>query len=165
MTKPIFTASVESRLIAQEMAKMNVGDIITHEQISEIMGVPMKDKPGPVYTAMKRLLRDENKAFGCVRGVGYKRLNDVEILAEGESTAASIRRRAKRSVERHMLVDFDKLNASQKTRFSAQSAVLGAIAMMARSTSIQKIQGKIADAGKRELPTAETLRMFLPESK
>lgn len=160
--RPSFTASAEARLLTQELAAVPVGETVTYERMSEIVGAPIRNNPTALRTALRRALRDHDAVFGCVRGVGYKRLDDLEIVKEGTADADRIRRAANRSLERQFKVDFGKLPASEQARFSAQTAVLGAVRMMTKAASIAKVEAKVGP-GRPDLPTAETLRLFTGE--
>ena len=82
-----------------------------------------------------------------------------EIVDEGVAATNALRRKANRAVERQMKADFAKLDRERQMRFSAQVSIMGAVAMMTRAPSIEKV-AKAAPTGARELPIAETLKMF-----
>jgi len=160
MSKPTFKANVETRLIIQEFEKVKVGETITYEKISEVASKEITELRGSIATALKRVLRDRDMVFACVRMVGFKRLDDIEIVDKGSTDAAAIRRKTMRTLEQQMKVDFAKLPHKKQMQASAQVSIMGAISMMTKPQAIQKIAGKI-DKGTKELPTNQTLSLFM----
>lgn len=164
-TRPTFQISQDSRLLIMTLKAAGIGDIITDRQLEDAIGKSLRDAPGPLQTAFKRLMRDENMVFGRIRKVGYQRLADSQIVASGASDAERIRRQANRSVERQMKVDFDRLTTADKTQFTTQVSVMGSIAMMTKPKSLARVADAASKAGRPELPISETLRMFANKEK
>lgn len=156
---PIFQMSADARLLLARLEKASVGEVITYEDLSATISRPVDGAYGPLRTALRRMLRDKDAVFGCVVGKGFKRLSDAEIIDEGVQAMDQIRRRAQKSVERQMKADFTKLDRERQARFSAQVSVMGTIAFMSKASNVAKIaEGTTPD--RKELPIAETLRMF-----
>lgn len=156
---PIFQMSADARLLLARLEKAAVGDLITYEDLSATISRPVDGAFGPLRTALRRMLRDKDAVFACVPGKGVKRLSDPEIIDEGVQAMDMIRRRAQRSMERQMKADFSKLDRERQARFSAQVSVMGTIAFMTKATNVAKLAAK-ATSDRKELPVAETLRMF-----
>jgi hypothetical protein len=156
----MFQMSADARLLIQHMSKATVGQTITYDELKGVISRPVDGSSGALRTALKRLLRDKGFVFGCVPKVGFKRLNDVEIVAEGAQAADHIRRKAKRSIERQMKADFTKLSREQQGRFTAQVSVMASIAFMSGSAQMEKIASKSSPEIK-ELPISATLAMFV----
>ncbi|WP_143748404.1 hypothetical protein [Mesorhizobium carmichaelinearum] len=58
-----------------------------------------------------------------------------------------------------MKADFSKLDRERQARFSAQVSVMGTVAFMAKASSVAKLAAA-SKPDRKELPVAETLRMF-----
>jgi hypothetical protein len=159
MTNPIFQMSADARLLIQRMQKVEVGETITYEELGAAISKPVDGSTSALRTALLRLLRDHDHVFSCVHKVGFKRLNDGEIVAEGGQEAEKIRRKAKRSVERQLKADFAKLSREQQGRFTAQVSIMSSIAFISSGKQIDKISEKSSPEVK-ELPIAATLAMF-----
>lgn len=159
MKHPRFEISTDARLLMQAMADTEVGDVVTYDTLSSIISKPVAAAYQPLRTALRRLLKDKDMVFGCVTGVGFKRLNDAEIVAEGEHAAARIRRQARRAVERQMKADFSKLSNEQKRRFTAQVSIMATVAFMTRETRIAKLADQVKPAP-AAIPVAKTLALF-----
>lgn len=159
MNSPIFQMSADARLLMQHLAKAEVGQTFTYAALGKVISREVNGSFGPLRTALIRLLRDEDMVFSTIVGIGIKRLSDQEIVAEGGTAADAIRRRARRSAERQMKVDFSALPREAQARFTAQVSVMATVAMMTRTRSLEKIAAA-ASPEIKELPIAKTLAMF-----
>ncbi len=156
---PTFTMSSDARLLMSHLRTAKVGDEFTYASMSELLKRKVSGGFGPLQTALRRLLKDEDLVFGSIRGVGIKRLGDGEIVDEGATAMQRIRRASRRSFERVNKASFDKLTGEQQKKFTAHVSVMATISHMSTVKQVQQIENKIAQ-GTRELPLNETLRMF-----
>lgn len=156
---PIFQTSVETRLLFQLMEKASVGDIIDYPTMTGAISRPVSGAYGPLRTALRKLLRERNMVFACIKGLGFKRLNDAEIIAEGEHEARKVRRAAMRSVEKQMKADFTKLSRSQQARYTAQVSIMQTVVFMTKEAQIAKIADR-ATPKPEPISTKHLLSMF-----
>jgi hypothetical protein len=159
MTKPTFQMSADARLLISHLRNATVGQDFSYEELSSVVSRPVGGGFGPLQTALRRLLRDHDMVFGVIRGKGLRRLDDKGIVDEGSSFASHIRRKARRSFERMSKADFAALPREYQARFSAHTSIMATIAHMTGTGQIAKLENAMP-SGKRELPVAETLRMF-----
>lgn len=159
MTNPIFQISADARLLIGHMQNATVGQQFSYDELSKVVSREVSGAFAPLHTALRRLLRDHDMVFGTIRGVGLKRLDDKGIVDEGTSSADRIRRRAKRSFERMNKADFAALPREYQARFSAHASIMATIAHLTTGSQVSRLERDMP-AGKRELPVAETLRMF-----
>lgn len=159
MTNLTFEMSADARLLITHLKDATVGQEFSYKDLSKVVSRTVGGGFGPLQTAMKRLLRDKDMVFGVIRGVGIKRLDDKGIVDEGTAFSDRIRRGAKRSFERMSKADFSSLPREYQARFSAHTSIMASIAHMTSTTQIGKLE-KDMPTGTRELPVAETLRMF-----
>lgn len=159
MTAPTFQMSADARLLISFLKSAKVGDEFTYEALSNVVSRPVNGGSAALQTAMKRLLRDSDMVFGIIRGKAIKRLDDKSIVDEGASFSNRIRRAARKSFERMAKADFNALPREYQAKFSAHTSVMATIAHMSTAAQMGKLERDIP-SGKRELPIAETLRMF-----
>jgi len=159
MPNASFQPSADARLLVQHMQKAHVGQVFSYEDLSNVISRGVDGSSTALRTALRRLLRDHDMVFACIKGEGVKRLNDAEIVAEGGTVADAIRRKANRSVERQMKADFSRLSREQQGKFTAQVSVMASIAMMTKSKQMDRI-AEASPSGVKELPIAQTLAMF-----
>jgi hypothetical protein len=157
--QPSFQMSADARLLMQHLSKVSVGQVVTYDEMSNVVSRPISGTSTSLRTALKRLMRDQGMIFGVIRGKGFKRLDDAEIVAEGGKATDIIRRRAKHAIERQSKADFGKLNREQQGRYTAQVSILAATAFMTTERQV----ARIAEASKpdvKEIAVSATLAMF-----
>lgn len=157
--RPIYQMDADSRLLMQHLSKTSVGQVLTYDELTRVVSRPVTSTSGSLRTAMKRLLKDTGMVFANVRKVGFKRLDDAEIVSEGGRATTLIRRRAKRAIERQSKANFSKLTREQQGRYTAQVSVLAATAFMTTERQV----ARIAEASRpdvKEIAVAATLAMF-----
>lgn len=157
----ITDASVDAKLLYQELVKADVGGSISYKTLSLCVGRDVQDGArGALYTARKMAEREKNIVFGVIRGEGLKRLDDIEIVNTGESVRAHIRRTARKGARRILRVrDYVALPQEQKVQHNAYASLFGAISEMVSPSNIARIASAVEKAEK-ELPLKKTLELF-----
>lgn len=156
--KPSFELSADSRFLLQELRKVQVGETIGYDTLSTAIGRLVGGDFSSLQTAVRRLLRDDGIVFANVRGVGFKRLDDADIVRLGESETDATRRRARRTVRKLTAVrDYASLTPAMQLRHTALVSVNAMVADVTRDQSVKKIEH--ASGGRAgELPIAQTIR-------
>lgn len=99
--RPIGTISVEAQTLAKLLAETPVGALISYEVLSTAIGRDItKDARWALDTARTKVMREERMVFGTMKGLGLKRLNDVETVQTGAAAISHIKRTAARSLEK-----------------------------------------------------------------
>lgn len=161
MSQPSFQMSADARLIYQRLRKAAPDEVVPYADLVAEVSRPLDEIRGAIATAVRRLLRDDGRVFTNVRTVGLKRCTDTQIVDAATGDTDAIRRRARRGVERlTKVVDYASLPPAHQVEHTARMSVLGAIAMFARETSVERVRA--ASQGRAsELPIAETVQAFL----
>jgi DNA-binding winged helix-turn-helix (wHTH) protein len=155
-----FEMSADAKIIRSVLAEAAVGDLVTYETLTKAIGRDVRGHAtGAMHTALRSVLRDDAKVFGNVRGVGYRRLADGEIIDTSESSRRRIQKESKRAIKRLTCVKFDELGQDQKRQHIAASAQLGAMAHFASKHATKKIESAVQKEDK-EMPIGQTLRLF-----
>ncbi len=160
MTKLIGEISLQAQQLMTALQKARVGETISYDTLSKAIEADVRQFRGQLQTARRRLLRDENIVFGCVRTVGLKRLDDLEIVNEGESGLVKVRRKARRSAEVLTKAHPDRLTVEDRSRLNAVLSLHGAITLFAKKRSITKIQRLVANANTGALPVGRVVEQF-----
>ena len=156
----IHEKSNDTKVIESVLAEAKVGDLITYEEISKAIGRDVRLFAMPSLGSARRILLNERKfVFGVEKNIGYRRLNDSEIVDASVSDRQKIKRAANRSIKKLSVVAFEVLTGEQKRQHTAASAQFGAIAMFASKSATKKILTKVNDT-KEVLAIGETLKMF-----
>lgn len=159
MDRPRFELSADTRLVAQRLRAVGIGETITYAALAAEIGRPVERST--LQSARRVLLRDHMIVFGAVHRVGLKRLDDDGIVSTSAETAASIRRKAERGVATLACVrDFTGLSTGQQLRHTAAAATLCAIAQMASEKQLAKVETRISPTT-NEVPFRQTLSLFL----
>ena len=156
--KLTFEMSANSRFLYQKLRETSIGTIITYGELSAAIDKPVDGSSAALRTATRAALRDDNFVFGSIRGVGIKRLNDVEITNQGDTEIASTRRKARRAVRKLTAVrDFGAMPQKVQLRHTALVSTAAIIADITREASIARVEA-VSSGRSKELPIAETLR-------
>lgn len=165
MDTPRFTASANTRLLAQRLRSAAEGEIVTYPDLSAEIGRSVSGATATLHSARRMLRRDHMIVFDVVTGVGLKRLGDRDIVATSSRMARNIRRHAERGVATLACVrDFGALPRGDQMRHTAVAATICAVAQMTSEKSLSEVGSKIEPTA-RELPLRETLAMFIGNTK
>ena len=155
-----FEKSADTKILESVLSEAKVGDMVTYEDLSRSIGRDVREFALPsLRSARHGLLKSAGMVFGVETNVGYKRLDDSEIVDSTESDRRRMKRAANRSIAKLSVVAFDRLTPEQKKKHTVSSAQMGAIAMFSGKNATKKIAEKVND-GKTTLAIGETLSMF-----
>lgn len=157
--KTLFEMSIDTRMLYDRLKKAAIGDVVSFTQMTELLGRSVDGACGNVQSALHRL-EGEGIAFANVRGTGYQRMNDVEVVNSAEHAREGIRRKAKRAVRRLTCVqEFDRLPNEMKVKHNAALSGFGAIASIMSPGRVKSLEEAVARVG-AQLPLAKTLEAF-----
>lgn len=154
-----FQTSIETRLLYDRLRKLEVEEVVTYEELSEVIGLDIqKEAWAALSSARRMILRDDNIVCDPVRGFGIKRLSDKEANATGSHTLLRVRRMTDRGVKKVLAADYDNLDDEDKTRRNATLSAFAVVKLMAKAKSLDRIAAANTTSG--ELPIARTLELF-----
>lgn len=156
--RPIFKPSAETEKLLARMRTMEVGDVLTYEDMRETAGVDCQAERTHLQTARRHLLNEDQRVFANVRCVGIKRLDDAEIVEQESTTAIKVRRTVRGSMRRLSTVNPEKLPPLEAQRYRTTSASLGAIALCVTPASLGKVQQLVIKNGQADAKS--TLALF-----
>lgn len=157
--KPTFVTSMDSLIAYELLEQANIGDVVSYSNFKTALGIEVDGSSPHIQYAIKRLLK-EGILFENIRGVGYKRLNDHEIVQTAARERGMLRRQAEKSVRRLTCVrDFDALPNDAKIQHNAAVSAFGAIASMISSNGIKKLENTVRTQGQK-LSLSKTLEAF-----
>lgn len=158
--KPSFEMSIDTRVVYDRLKAAAVGEVVSFNALSEALGRKVEGDCSNVQSALRRLINIDGVVFDNVRGTGYKRLNDIEIVGTAEREREALRRQAKKAVRRLTCVQhFDALPNDIKIKHNAAVSGFGAIAAMMTPGSMKKLEASVEKAS-QQLPLAKTLEAF-----
>lgn len=157
--KTLFEMSIDTRMLYDRLKKAEIGEAVTFKQMGEILGRSVDGSCSNLQSALHRL-EGEGVAFANVRGEGYQRMNDIEVVNSAEHSREGIRKKAKRAIKRLTCVQvFDALPNDLKVKHNAALSGFGAIASIMSPGRVKALEEQVAKAG-AQLPLAKTLEAF-----
>lgn len=158
--KSTFEMNIDTRVMYEHMKNRMIGETVTFRELGELIGRRVWGGTANLQSALRRL-ENEGLAFANVRGVGYQRMNDVEVVNTAETAREHLRRKAKRACKRLACVrEFDKLENDMKIKHNAAMSGFGAIASILAPGRMKSLEEKVASV-QAQLPLAKTLEAFM----
>jgi hypothetical protein len=103
----------------------NCNGQLSYKVIENEMGQTIDELRPSLHSARKYLERDEAIVFECIRGVGYKRLNDSEKVESTKTFTRKIRRTANAGVTRlNTIEDRNALTNDEQLMATIQETAL-----------------------------------------
>lgn len=161
MARPNFEISADTRLLYQRLIEAGIGNTVTYADLSAAISRPVQGADPNLQSALRRAFREDGMVFDCVRKIGYRRLNDAEIVRSSGNDVSRLRRLTKRKARKLFTADFDKLSNEERIAHNTNASVFGAVAVALSKRSVEAVSKAVSSAGK-ELPVADTLRLFSP---
>lgn len=93
-----------------------------------------------------------------MRGVGFKRLLDGEIIKQEGTTHRKVSRTVNRSLKRLATVKADALENGTRQEYATTCAVLGALKLCTQPSAVSKVKQLVI--GNNKADGAEALRLF-----
>jgi len=82
-----FQRSAETKWLIDRLSKMEIGEIVSYQELTKVAGKDVQKTRGPLLTARRALQVEQQMSFGCLPGIGIKRLDDEETVAETERSS------------------------------------------------------------------------------
>lgn len=158
--KTLFEMSIDTRALYDLLLKADPGQTVTFVEMTNLLGRDVAGVFPNLQSALRRVENLDGIVFGNVRGIGYKRLNDIEIIQTSEREIVAIRRRARKAGRRVTKIEnFDALPNEEKIRHNMSLSLFGAINSMTKPKQVRKLEEAVSSAAK-ELPIGRTLEVF-----
>jgi hypothetical protein len=104
-----FELSPDTRALADRLATVAYDAMITHDDLSRVIGRKISTCRHLLYAAMRLVRKEQGAIFASVRGVGYKRLTVAEAPSIGHTARKRIRAQSRRAT-RNISVMLSKPN-------------------------------------------------------
>jgi hypothetical protein len=141
MSSCIGETSADTEKVYNLLCNVPIGDTVAYKTIDLILG-----KSCPVWirdSARNMALRDDRIVFGTRTNIGYKRLDDAEVVENTSSTFRKIQRNTERERMRLSSVNFESLQPAMKSKHSASAAILAVMYEMSKPKRVKKIEGMV----------------------
>lgn len=162
--KGIRAISLESQLLhayltkAAESAAAGGKRVLSYDELSTVVCRNVqREARHCLTTARKKLLREQNVFFDCLRSVGLKLCDDDEKVEAGASFLRKIRRSARQGAKITASVqDYATMSREKQVQHNAQLSLYGAMYDMTAQNKVKALEAKVEQAQKK-LPLAKTL--------
>lgn len=160
MPKVIPALSVDARMVFERLVTVSVGETVTYDELTKLIGRDTQNGGRPVVaSARRKAMNEQRMVFAPIKNVGFKRLNDIEIVDTAEADLSKVRRAARRAGKRIAMVDFDRLPNDRKIRHNTYMSMFGALHSMTTQASVKALEKKVNES-QAALPLAKTLEVF-----
>ncbi len=135
-----------------------VGEIVTLDDMSNAIGMPIARHRWMLYAAARQLQAEQGIVFASVRSEGYRRLPADEIPMIGETARKRIRRTASRGAKAIQagVMGANDLSDATRRRLMQEQGALSLLSHLARDKALPQV------ADSATPPTmAETARQFM----
>ena len=161
-TKSVNEISTYSIDLIEYLNAKQVGELVTYEELSELIGHDVTQSKGRGYleTAKRRLLKDHAIVFGTIRTEGIKRLSDEEIARTvGKRYIKAVRSKSRKAYDENTSVNFDSLTPDAKISHQCTMTILALMKHVTDRKSVKKIENKVKETY-TQIDQKETLRML-----
>lgn len=124
----------EWRLIYDKLLEhAEFGDIITIDELDEVLGRSFRDNRSPIYKARERLGEMRQRWIETAPGVGYRVIEANEHMHAAKARKDRAQRQLKRMVNIGEFTDLTRLTPEEMERFDNQSRFNRAVYMAVTS--------------------------------
>jgi alkylated DNA nucleotide flippase Atl1 len=150
----LFELSNETKALINYLRSLEKGTSVTYAEISRLTGVKVDARHAKLIYARLILKRDHNAVWIAIRPrVGLQRLTDVEIAERLPGWWLNgARNKLRRGGNEIDIVETDKLNAVQLTRFSVDS-IQRELAFESLSKATRRKMEKVSRGTSNDMPS------------
>jgi len=162
-SKDLFSKSLETTQIEKELRKAELGQIISYEHLTDVLGRDVRQWCRHNLQSARRILSSEGYEFGVVLNVGLKRLAPNEVVDTNAVFTERIRRTTTRGLKRLSHIVLDDLDDEHKTRLNAQAAHLQFLAHASKPKAAKAIEQASTPSDRPNI--GQTLKLFGAEDR
>ena len=161
---PKFQQSLDVKTLIDILLSAKIGETVTYEKMGAAIGRNIRLSRHMISSALRNVQNSHQFVFSCVPNVGYKRLNNSEIVGKGEQFIKHIKRTSKRGAKNMACVQYDALSQNEKTAHNTRMTVF-AMVQDNVSTKTTKLIEKIVGDSNSALPSARAAMELLSRIK
>lgn len=156
-----FEVTLEHNLLRAVFEAAAVGEVINFSSIEGTLDRPLGSYLyGLIRSVRRALRRDKRMVFSNIRNVGYRRLNDKEIVSTGPTVRRRIRNATKSAVEDFKCVEFERMSNDDKLRHNAELATFAVLSFVAKEPQVKTIEKGVSDATAQLPPIGRLLEQL-----
>jgi hypothetical protein len=152
----------ETEALRRLLSKLEVGQVVSFYDLSVAACMHITCNSAPLISARRIVLNEDRIVLESVRGVGYRRANDVELATEvSDRDLRKSRRHAGRALKKLACVEnFSQMPNHAQIAHTIKASFFGAVKYMAHKSTLNRVVAPAVAGRSSELPVKETLRAF-----
>ena len=130
------------RPVYDAFAARQVGDVLTYEQLTELIGADSRINRGPIYAAQRHLENNNQRTIEVVKNIGYRIVAAIEHERLANKHRKKSRVQIRKARSRIRSANRSELPPEARARFEAQDNRLAALEQMHRAhdTRIKRLE-------------------------
>jgi hypothetical protein len=161
---PRFEPSLDVKILCDILLAAKIGDVVTYDTISDAIGRDITQFRYIAASAIRSVQNSHQFVFSCIPKVGYKRLNNSEIVGKGEQFIKHIKRTSKRGAKNLACVQYAQLSDNDKISHNTRMTIF-AMVQDNTSTKTNRIIEQIVSDSNTALPSAKAAIELLAHIK
>jgi hypothetical protein len=163
---PDFRISVDTRTLADFLAKVPIGGFVSYANLSDAIGRNTQSEARPALQSARNLVqRDHGIVFDCIRGEGMKRLNDLEKVDTSDKVTAAIRRKSRKGIKVLATVEnFDAMPTHARVKHNTSMSLFALVEHASKPSQLKKLAARV-EKGTASLNLTKTLEAQLEALK
>lgn len=164
MSLPRFQPSLDIKTLIDMLLSSEIGETITYEKMDAAIGRNIRASRSMLSSALKNVQNSHHFVFSCVPMVGYKRLNNSEIVGKGEQFIKHIKRTSRRGAKNMACVEYDALSKDEKTAHNTRMTIFAMVQDNVSTKTTKRIEKMVSDSNSA-LPSARAAMELLSQVK
>jgi hypothetical protein len=139
---PEFKQSRETQIIYELFRAIDARDppLVTHHELCEATGKPLRDIRGFIATAIRRCLNDHAMVIESDRGIGYRLRGDGDLRESGRKAVERSRKIQRVGLRKMQCADESKLDPEQRANHFMLKSVLEIGLLNSRPRTMSNIE-------------------------
>jgi predicted AAA+ superfamily ATPase len=158
--RPRFQLSLDTRLLYDRIKQAEVGELVTYEELSTIIGRDVRENGRASLLSARRVAkRDDRIVFGVIQTQGIIRLDDNEIVDTADAVLKTIGKRERNAAQTIAASNYESLDPEHRVRHNTSMSMMGALASLSKPSAYKRIRSAV-EARNGILGISATLEHF-----
>lgn len=153
---------IEKNLLYDLLKATTPEQVVTYERMTKVCGLDVRGmyRNTILYAVLKRLEREQVASFDVVRGIGYVRLADDEIVGSSTTKVHRLRRAGRRIKTQLAVAQYSKLSPNAQVAYSVNMAIAHIVSEGTKAKTRKNLEAAAVKANGPVLPLTDTLALL-----
>lgn len=152
-----FQRSADTSLLVTLFSRAEHGELVTYEQLEGMLGRDPRLHRAAIHSALRIVQNETGKVFECEAKLGYRCLDDAQIVGSTQSIRERQHRLTRKALKRLGVVRTDKLPDDKRTEYYTALSIQGAMHHVTTAKAQAAIASKV-NGSTQQLAVAMTLK-------